>query len=289
MCYLGEADGQYAGAVAGWKDAGDFFASLTRWVAGDSGDLPGNMLLTQDVKNGVARIELHMDPERDNAGAASPSGLPKVTTLRGVAGSKPSSEKAEMRWASADTLEVEIPLRGNETALSTVEVPGAGRVTLAPMALPYSPEFKPMSGEEGLAALARLAQSTGGKERVELSGVWKDLPRLPRLVDLSPWLLMFATVLLLVEVLERHTGLISARLLPELKPGHERAREAAPAKLKWPGRKKPVEIAKPTPSQPVADQQTQPEAKQSEPSVAPAAILDALRQARQQAKERTKR
>jgi hypothetical protein len=289
LCYLGEADGQYAGAVAGWKDAGDFFTSLTRWVAGDSGDLPGNMLLTQDVKNGVARIELHLDPERDKAGAASPSLSPKVTTLRGVAGSKPSSEKAEMRWASADTLEVEIPLRGNETALSTVEVPGAGRVTLAPVALPYSPEFKPVSGEEGLAALARLAQATGGKGRVELSGVWKDLPRLPRLIDLSPWLLMLATMLLLIEVLERHTGLISAWLLPELKRGRERIREAAPAKLKWTRRKKPVEIAKPAPSQPVVDQQTQPEAKQSEPAVAPAEILDALRQARQQAKERTKR
>src|SRR5262245_41412920 len=289
LCYLGEADGQYAGAVAGWKDAGDFFTSLARWVAGDAGDLPGNMLLTQEVKNGVARIELHLDPERDESGATSPGGLPKVTTLRGVAGSKPSSEKSEMRWASADTLEVEIPLRGNETALSTVEVPGAGRVTLAPVALPYSPEFKPVSGEEGQSALARLAQATGGKERVELSGVWKDLPRLPRLVDLSPWLLMLATALLLVEVLERHTGLISARLLPELKRGHERIQEAAPAKLKWPRRKKPVEIAEPAPSQPAADHSSQPSQPEVEPAVAPAAILDALRHAREQAKERTRR
>jgi Mg-chelatase subunit ChlD len=289
LCYLGEADGQYAGAVAGWKDAGDFFTSLSRWVAGDAGDLPGNMLLTQEVKNGVARIELHLDPERDESGAASPSGLPKVTTLRGVAGSKPSSEKSEMRWTSADTLEVEIPLRGNETALSTVEVPGEGRVTLAPVALPYSPEFKPVSGEEGQSALARLAQATGGKERVELSGVWKDLPRLPRLVDLSPWLLMLATALLLVEVLERHTGLISARLWPELKRGRERIRDVAPAKLKWPRKKKRIEIAKPDTPQPVVNQQAQPEAEQAEPTVAPAAILDALRQARQQARERTKR
>jgi len=289
LCYLGEADGQYAGAVAGWKDAGDFFTSLTRWVAGDSGDLPGNMLLTQDVKNGVARIELHLDPERDEAGAAPPDELPKVTTLRGAPGAKPSSEKAEMRWASADTLEIDIPLRGNETALSTVEVPGAGRVTLAPVALPYSPEFKPVSGEEGQAALARLAQATGGKERVELSGVWKDLPRLPRLIDLSPWLLMLATALLLVEVLERHTGLISARLLPELRRGRERIREFKPAELKWARKKKRIEITKPAPSQPVADQQAQPEAEHAEPAAAPAAILDALRQARQQAKERTKR
>src|SRR5262245_7222539 len=219
--YLGEADGQYTGAMAGWKDAGDFFTSLARWVAGDTSNLPGNMLLTQDVKNGVARIELHLDPERDESGATSLSlnELPKVTTLRGVSGSKPSSEKAEMRWESADTLEIDIPLRGNETALSTVDVPGAGRLPLSPMTLPYSPEYKPVSGEEGESALARIAQATGGKERVDLSGVWKDLPRLPRLIELSPWLLMLAILFLLIEVLERHTGLITARLLPELKRG----------------------------------------------------------------------
>jgi hypothetical protein len=294
LSYLGEADGQYAGAMAGWKDAGDFFTSLARWVAGDTSNLPGNMLLTQEVKNGVARIELHLDPERDESGAATLSlnELPKVTTLRGAAGSKPSSEKAEMRWASADTLAIEVPLRGNETALPTVEVPGAGRVTLAPMALPYSPEFKPVTGEEGQSALARLAQATGGKERVELSGVWKDLPRLPRLVELAPWLLMLATVLLLIEALERHTGLVSARLLPELKRGRERIREVRPAKLRWSRKKKPGEIAGPVPSQTGADRQAQPEApetKQVEPAAAPAAILDALRQARQQAEERTKR
>jgi Mg-chelatase subunit ChlD len=299
LCYLGEADGESAGAVSGWKDAGEFFTSLARWVAGDAGGLPGNMLLTQDVKNGVARIELHMDPERDEAGALSPSELPKVTTLRGVAGAKPSSEKAEMRWASADTLEIEIPLRGNETALSTVEVPGAGRVTLAPVALPYSPEFKPVSGEEGQSALARLAMATGGKERVDISGVWKDLTRLPRLVELAPWLLMLATVLLLIEVLERHTGLISARLLPELKRSRdilsELGPEFSPAKLRWPRKKRPAEIPKPAQSQSGDDhssqpaQPAQPETKPAEPAAAPAAILDALRQAREQAKERTKR
>src|SRR5262245_2854781 len=291
LCYLGEADGKYAGAMTGWKDAGDFFTSLARWVAGDAVNLSGNMLLTQDVKNGVARIQLHLDPERDESGGAplSPSELPKVTTLSGVAGSKPSSEKAEMRWTAADTLEIEVPLQGNETALSTVEVPGAGRVTLAPVALPYSAGFKPVSGDEGENAWARSEQATGGKERLELSGVWKDLPRLPRLVQLAPWLLMLATLLLLIEVLERHTGLLSARLAPELKRGSERIREARLAKLKWPRKKKQVEVAEPAALPISADQQPEPEEKQADPAAAPAEILDALRQARQQAKERTKR
>ena len=34
-------------------------------------------------------------------------------------------------------------------------------------------------------------------ERVDLAGIWKDLPARARLVELSPWLLVLATVLLL--------------------------------------------------------------------------------------------
>jgi Mg-chelatase subunit ChlD len=285
LCYLGEADGQYAGAMAEWKDAGDFFTSLARWTAGDAGNLPGNMLITQEVRNGISRIQLHLDPERDQRDSSSPNELPKVTTLRGVAGAKPAGEKAKMRWASADTLEVEIPLRGNETALSTVEVPGAGRVTLAPVTLPYSPEFKPVSGEEGQIALARLAQATGGKERIELAGVWKDLQRQPRLIGLAPWLLMLAILMLLIEVFERYTGLITGRMAPALKREREPIRDPKAVELKRPRTVTAAKAGAPAPQQADGERQAEEKTEQAEPI----AILDALRQARQQAKERTKR
>jgi hypothetical protein len=288
LCYTGEADGAYTGAMAGWRDAGDFFTSLARWTSGDAGNLPGNMLLTQEVRNGTSVIQLHLDPERENNQSGSPpvSELPKVTTLRGTAGSKPAAERAEMRWTSADTLEIEVPLRGNETALSAVDVAGVGRVTLAPVTLPYSPEFKPAAAEEGRVALARLAQTTGGAERIELAGVWKDLPKRPRLIELGPWLLFLAIVLLLIEVLERHTGLVSRQRLPAL-PGK--------LELRWQTKRKktkPVEVKQPiqaggvtTLKEVTEEPQDSPPSEQAEP----AAILDALRQARRQAKERTER
>jgi Mg-chelatase subunit ChlD len=285
LCYLGEADGQYAGAMAGWKDAGDFFTSLARWTAGDAGNLPGNMLITQEVRNGISRIQLHLDPERDQRDSSSPDELPKVTTLRGAAGAKPAGEKAEMRWASADTLEVEIPLQGNETALSTVEVPNAGRVTLAPVTLPYSPEFKPVSGEEGQLALARLAQATGGKERIELSGVWRDLQRQPRLIGLAPWLLMLATLVLLIEVFERYTGLITGWMAPVMKREREPISKPKAVELKLPQTVAATKASEPAPQQAPEERQAEEKVEPAEP----AAILDALRQARQQAKERTKR
>ena len=190
-----------------------------------------------------------------------------------------------MRWASADTLEVEITLRGNETALSTVDVPNAGRVTLAPVTLPYSPEFKPVSSEEGQVALARLAQATGGKERIELSGVWKNLQRQPRLIGLTPWLLMLAILMLLIEVFERYTGLITGRMLPALKREREPISKPKAVELKRP-RTDTVTKANEPVSQPTDDErQVEDKVEPAEP----AAILDALRKARQQAKERTKR
>ncbi|HEX5400325.1 MAG TPA: VWA domain-containing protein, partial [Verrucomicrobiae bacterium] len=64
LCYLGEADGKYSGAFAKWDQAGDFYSTLARWVAGKRQPLPDDMLLTQQIRDGVCFVELHLDPER---------------------------------------------------------------------------------------------------------------------------------------------------------------------------------------------------------------------------------
>jgi hypothetical protein len=219
LCYTGEADGEFTGALADWPKVGDFFTSLARWTAGRTGELPGNMLLTQDVKKGVAHVQLHLDPERKTETVA---GRPEVAVLRAAAGKKPKTEKLRLQWISPDTLAVEVPLYGGETALATVDVPGHGAVPLPPVCLPYSPEFEPALLETsdpskddqptarwGATALERLARSTGGKERIEVTGVWRDIPRYPRIVPLGAWLIIAAMVLILLEVLERLTALLS--------------------------------------------------------------------------------
>ena len=292
LAYTGEADGDYTGAIAGWGNAGDFFTSLARWTAGDTANLPGNMLVTQQVKNGVSVIQLHLDPDRDEsrqAGSLSHA-LPKITTLRGVAGSKPTAEKSEMRWADADTMEVSSPLSGSETALSTVEIPGAQPLTLSPVTLPYSPEFKPVEADEGQATLAKLAQATGGKERLELPGLWKDLPRQPRLIELAPYLLLTAILLLLIEVLERHTGLATGQVLPVL----ERLRPKRKSKAANPLIIQPAASSASGGSNSSASS-VKTEAVEEAHSVSeskppdPATILGALQQARQKADERSRR
>ena len=208
LCYTGEADGAHTGPIAGWGDVGNFLTSLVRWTAGDSGALPGGMLLTQKVKNGINVVELHLDPEREGEVFRE---LPTVTVLRGVVGETPTVDKTELSWTAADTLSVDIPIHGAETVLTTVEVPGGGNISLPPVCLPYSPEFKPANTESGLATMERLAKVTDGKQRINLGEIWDDLPRQPRLILLQPWLLILALILLLLEVLERRTGLLSVR------------------------------------------------------------------------------
>jgi hypothetical protein len=119
---------------------------------------------------------------------------------------------------------------------------------------------------------------------LELAGVWKDLPHRPRLIELAPWLLMSAIALLLVEVLERHTGLVSvfsARALPLLQARRRPKRAPIPQSGTTPA-KPGVTAASP---QQIEEVPAPNMAKQAEP----AAIFSALQQAREKAKERTKR
>ena len=277
LCYTGEADGAHTGPIAGWKNVGNFLTSLARWTAGESENLPDGMLLTQRVKDGISVVQLHLDPEREGEVFRE---LPTVKVLRGVVGETPSVNETKLSWTAADTLAVDIPIHGSETVLTTVEIPGGGNISLPPVCLPYSPEFKPVHTESGLTTMERLAKATDGKQRINLGEIWDDLPRQPRLISLQPWLLIAALLLLLFETLERRTGLLSMRhgrrlveVVSQRIPRKERA--------VTPGTAPPAEEEM-TPS--IPDESEKPEVSSDRDG-----MLDALSRARKRASRRTGR
>jgi Mg-chelatase subunit ChlD len=282
LCYTGEADGKYTGPIAKWGQVGELFTSLARWTLGPTGELPGNMLVTQRVNRGVAEVRLHLDPARKGEPFAE---LPKVNVLRGQGETKPQAEKDRLHWLDADTLGLDVPLHGEETVLATVEVPGHGPGTLPPTCLPYSPEFRPGEGGAGLATMERLARATGGQERVELAGLWQEMPKVPRLVEMGPWLLLAAVLLLLVEIFERRTGLVTRggriawdRVQAASSP-LRRKKKAAAKPLPQPAgaTRKPIS-ASPTPEPVVEAPESPPSAEPSpEPQPTGAGLLEALR------------
>ena len=297
LCYLGEADGKYSGDVAKWNQAGEFYATLARWVAGKHQPLPDDMFLSQDVRDGVCFVQLHLDPDRK----ADPfSSLPRVKVLHGLPGATPVKDTVSLEWKNADLLEAAIPIAGRETVLNTVEISGQQPVVLTPVCLPYSPEFAPDQPGRGPAALAQIATTTGGKDRVEIPKMWNELPVKSRYVELAPWLLAAAAVLFLLEVFERRTGWVSkffgrkAQLAQESeeKSGAEIS-AAKPAKkpaLPWLTRK-PVPakavpaVAKSQTAEPVAGTHSEPKPVLVKPASTESAI-DAFRKARERAKSR---
>lgn len=291
VCYTGEADGKFAGPFARSPEAGEFYASLARWTAGQVGGLTEAMAVTQEVRNGVNRVRLHLDPDRK----ADPfAGTPRVRTLRARPGEAPRTEELPLSWSGPDTLTVEFPLEGEETSLTTVSVPGQKPQALPPVCLPYSPEFAPGpigagTGDPGRESLEKLARATGGAERVELSGVWKELPRRPRVFPMAAWLLIAAVVCLLLEVLERRTGLVSqggVRVRGAVGVLVRRRRTRRPAAVATAAA--PVPVSRPTaaPAEPARPASVAPPEPAPAKPVEPGGVLDAMRKARERTRGR---
>ena len=153
----------------------------------------------------------------------------------------------------------------------------------------------------GNAALEKLSRASGGVARLEVGSIWKDMMRQPRLISLTPWLLIVAALLMLVEVIERRTGLVTliiggtvnTRLLRRMqtvtlrKENSDRGQsnQEKVASIEVSGRSP----SRPTPGGPAAPD----EPAKSQPPItssnepAPSSLTDALSQARKQARTRT--
>jgi len=205
LCYVGEVDGQFTGAIGQWKEFGAFLAGMARWTAGKHAPLPDGILLTQEVRDGVCRVSLHLDPDREGMLF---SGEPQVTALRGVPGRPPQTETLAMRWKSANLLEAELPLGGAETLVASVVVEGFSPVAMPPACLKYSPEYAPREPGSGRPALERLATVGGGRERIDVGSIWDDLPSPWHWLPLRPILLLLSVLLFVLEIVERRVGLL---------------------------------------------------------------------------------
>ena len=283
LCYLGEADGKYSGNFAKWNQAGEFYATLARWIAGKHEPLPDDMLLTQEIRDGECFVQLHLDPARK----ADPfTSLPRVLVLHGLPGAAPATNTVSLQWQSADMLEADIPIEGSETMLNTVEIAGQQAVTLPPVCLPYSPEFAPDQPGRGAAALAQIATTTAGKERIEIPKIWSELPIRSRYVELAPWLLVFAAVLFLLEIFERRAGWLS-KLFGQ-KVAEAAAAPAEVKEIKVPEVKRVAKPKAPAPmkAKSVAVTPAAPKPPEKK-STGTESAIDALRKARERAQQRT--
>jgi hypothetical protein len=195
-----------------------------------------------------------------------------------------------LSWVGEDTLEARFPLQKAGTYLGAVQVgagAGAAVLPLAPLSLPYSPEFEPRSNpQEGRLTLSDIARLTGGIERT----AWDDVFTSTRVRNrqFRDLVIPLALMLLLAHVIE-----IGGRRLFLFAAASAWLRHVKIPRLRRAGRK-PVAVSAPAqepgrPSTPGApDTLPMPETP-SAPAAPPKPAVSPLARAKAKSRERMRR
>ena len=210
--YTGEADGKYTGAIATSTEYEKMLTSITRWCAGENNPLSDGMVLRTQIINGNYRIKLWLDPDRKKTALTT---LPTVKLLRSEENKPTIQENLTFQWQNADLLTAEIPIKGNDIILPIVYITGQSPQPLPPVTLPYSSEYKPQQFGKGIETLKKLANITGGTERLQLNKIWDTLPEHTTYKSLQPWLILLSLIIFLLEIIIRR-GTLPNKLTEKL-------------------------------------------------------------------------
>ena len=229
-----EVDGQYSQRLNAWKDFQSFSVGLGRWLLG--GEPPSGVQASIERRGGQGIVRVELDPGRtpggaDDVRAATATIVPPDERAGG------RSERLTLAWVGADTLEARFPLQKAGMYLGAVQLGTNAVLPLAPLSLPYSPEFEPRSDlDEGRKTLREIARITGGVERTTWDDVFTSTRVRNRQVrDLVMPLTLMLLVLHVVEIGGRRLLLFAAARgwlgtikFPRLRPARPRPQAASP-------------------------------------------------------------
>ena len=163
-----EVDGEYSRRLSGWNDFQAFAIGLGRWILG--GDRPTGVQATIERAGGQGVVRVELDPDRARTGAGQLNAATAMIVPPGGGTAKP--QRLALSWVGDDTLEARFPLQNAGLYLGAVQLGTGGVLPLAPLTLPYSPEFEPqIDPEVGRKTLREIARVTGGVERT----AWDDV------------------------------------------------------------------------------------------------------------------
>ena len=246
-----EVDGQYSRRLNAWRDFQEFAIGLGRWLLG--GDPPSGVQASVERRGGQGIVRIELDPSRTRGGpddvrAATATIVPPDDRT----GDAP--ERLTLAWVGEDALEARFPIRKAGMYLGAVRLGNGDVLPLAPLSLPYSPEFEPRPDPgEGRHTLREIARITGGTERTTWDDVFTTIPFRNRQVRDLVWALALA--LLMLHVIEiggrrlllfaaarewwRHVKLPRPRL-PKLRPTQPQAPVPPPEPVVAPPTTPPV-------------------------------------------------
>ncbi len=214
--FLVEVDGVHTGAWRSWDPAGDLLVTLARWLKATEVAGPVFATCTREGHEAVVTVEVARGDES------------LLTNVRAFRLRPDGPTELLLRRMDARRMEARIPLRGDEIFRAVVRPPGNGGVLrLAPVRLPYSPEFEPRSSQAaGGQILGRLARITGGTIDPAPDAVWHGPRTGTERRPLDEACMWLALVLLLIEIAWRRLP----RQVHRTRPAHAPASPAVAGK-----------------------------------------------------------
>ena len=220
-----EVDGEHSARLNAWRGFQGFAVGLGRWLLG--GDPPEAMQASLDRRGGQGIVRVDLDPGRQRGGPDDVRTAAATIVSPGVG---QTSKRLDLAWVGEDTLEARFPLEQAGLYLGAVRL-GTGHVLpLAPVTLPYSPEYEPrVDPAEGAKTLAQVARVTGGIERTAWEDVF-DASRL-RSRQIRELVVPIALAMLLLHLAE-----VAGRRLLFFAAAQNWLRTVRVPRLRWPVR-----------------------------------------------------
>ena len=194
-----EADGEYTGPFASQAEAARLIAFLTRYVAMPQSTGGGDFLVTQKMRDGEFRAEIHLDPDREREPFAR---TPRLSALILTPDGKVERQSREFLRESPDRLSAVLPVPPGGIITCAVEREDAPPLPLAPAVRSISPEFSGSAPKD----ITALVRSTGGRIRGDFADIWDDMPRRREETPCGKFLLAAAMALILLQTALRRFG-----------------------------------------------------------------------------------
>jgi hypothetical protein len=200
LTYCGEVEGPDTGELGTWTEYAPAFATAMRWVLG--GAAPATWAGRVDRRGRDVRVEVEFDPER---GAEPPPEAPTLRVIPARAGAE--TETHRFRWEGPQLLRARFRLADGAPRLLRVRA-GERVLFLPPVQVPVPPEYEPRFGRTpGADVLAELSRISGGRERLDLGGLYAQERPERRARSLRGLFLAALLGLALLEIAGRRLGL----------------------------------------------------------------------------------
>ena len=197
--YTGQIGGTYGGEVVAWEGFSTFFVTAARWLLGQEAPEALHGSVFREGREAVMRVEV--DPSAEIA-----ADMGRVQALFGR--SDADAERRGFQRLSAGVFEARFELKAEGIVLPTLAIDERRSLRLAPLTLPYSPEYEPTPApDRGEQLMRRLAAESAGEVAPAATALFRGERAGRAWRGVTREFLLLGLVLALLEILFRRLAL----------------------------------------------------------------------------------